>query len=121
MPTNCLTKNDLIMWIILILAFIAGGVIAWLIDEVVEHISDREKYSKLEFKTRIGWRIFGPVWTAIIASALTLIGACIALDNTDKDLKARTEKLEQKVEQLEAVNQIDTIVIHRFIDEEDLF
>lgn len=108
------------MWIIYLLSFIAGGFIAWLVDTVVEHIAEKEKYSKLEFKSRLQCRILGLVWAIIIASALALIGACIALDKTDKEHETRIETLEQKVEQLESLNQVDTIVFHRYMDENDL-
>ena len=108
------------MWIVYLLSFIAGGVIAWLIDTIVEHLADKENYSKLNFKSRLRGRIFGLVWTSIIVSTLVLISACIVLDRTDKDLRTRVETLEQKMEQYESLNQIDTIVIRRSIDEEDL-
>ena len=108
------------MWILYLLSLIAGGFIAWLIDTVVKHIAEKENYSKCEFETRLKLRISGLVLAIIITSALTLIGACIALDKTDKEYETRIETLEQKVEQLESLNQVDTIVVQHLIDEEDL-
>ena len=108
------------MWIVYVLTFVAGIILACLIDSVVECISEREKYSKLEFESRLKWRVYGVVWTSIIISTFVLISAFIAQDRMDEDLKTRVEKLEEKMGRYESLNQIDTIVIRCFIDEEDL-
>ena len=46
------------MWIVYLLSFIAGGFIAWLIDTIVEHIAEKEKYTDGECNhPLLSWRL----------------------------------------------------------------
>ena len=108
------------MWIVYLLSFITGIFIAKLVDGLSEVISERNKYTASEFKDKAGTRIAGLAFLSIIAAALITIATALALSNEINDQKDRVESLENKVERLESLNQVDTIVIRKFIDEEDL-
>lgn len=90
-------------------------------SEKVEEIADGDEYSRPISKSSFGFRLLSGHWLTLATIITLTVNLCLIFDRKDQELEQRIEVLEQKVEQLEAVNQIDTIVIHRFIDEKDLF
>lgn len=103
------------MWIIFILSFIGGCFIAIVCEKLAETIVNRDDYTDKELKERLSANIAGLTYLTIVVSTIIMLSATLVVNKEMNETKER-------IERLESLNQVDTIVVRHFVEveEEDL-
>ena len=108
------------MWITYLLTFIAGCLISVVVNSITNLVANKDKYTKREFKEKLGKRVGGLAWVSVLATLIVMSNAIVVVDEHEKKTNARIEYLEEQVKDLKSLNQVDTIGFHSFIGENDL-
>ena len=102
------------MWVIYLISFLTGCVIAWVCIEIAKVAANRDNYlTASEFKEKISAKVVILAYAVILASALISASVGYALVKENKEATERIVALENEVKALKEA-QANTLTIDKF-------